>query len=148
MSGMKKTLEHYIQLVTLNVFVLPLTGYLTYMHFKPEASEFCTLGEVFNCDIVNKSIYAEIFGIPVSILGALTYLLLLAFAIRGKYRDQSKLIPWMTAIVAFGFFFSLRLTYIEAFVLHTWCMLCVISQIVIFLQLLIFLHLWKVTKKS
>lgn len=143
---MKKTLQSYIQLTTLNLFVIPVTIYLIVMHYKPEASEFCTFGESFNCDIVNKSIYAEIFGIPVSILGLLTYLLLLAFSIRGKFKDQTKLIPYMTAFVAIGFLFSLRLTYIEAFVLHTWCILCVISQIVIFLQLLIFTHLWKKTK--
>lgn len=144
---MEKTLQHYIQLVTLNIFMLPVTIYLIAMHYKPELSDFCTFGESFNCDIVNKSIYAEIFGIPVSILGLLTYIVLLIFSIRGKYKDQTKLIPYATAFVFVGVLFSLRLTYIEAFVLHTWCMLCVISQIVILLQLLIFTHLWKVTKK-
>lgn len=145
---MKKTLQHYIQLVTLNLFALPVTFYLIYMHFKPEASDFCIIGEAFNCDIVNKSIYAEMFGIPVAILGALTYVALLIFSIRGKYKDQTKLIPYATAFVAVGFLFSLRLTYIEAFVIQTWCLLCVISQIIIFLELLIFTHLWKITRKS
>lgn len=145
---MKKTLQSYIQLVTLNLFVLPVTIYLIYMHYKPEASEFCVLGEAFNCDVVNKSIYAEIFGIPVSILGAITYLLLLIFSIRGKFKDQSKWIPYATAFVGLGVLFSFRLTYIEAFVLQTWCLLCVIQQIVILLQFFIFLHLWKLTKKS
>jgi uncharacterized membrane protein len=145
---MKKTLQHYIQLTTLNLFVLPVTIYLIVMHYKPEVSEFCTFGETFNCDIVNKSIYAEIFGIPVSILGTLTYLLLLAFSIRGKFKDQSKLVPYVTAFVAFGVLFSLRLTYIEAFVLRTWCLLCVIQQIIILLQLGVMMSLWKLTKKS
>lgn len=145
---MKKTLESYIQLVTLNLFILPVTIYLIAMHYKPEISEFCTFGEAFNCDIVNKSIYSEIFGIPVAILGTITYLLLLAFAIRGRFKDQSKLVPYVTAFVAGGVAFSLRLTYIEAFVLHTWCILCVLQQIVILLQLGVLLHLWKITKKS
>lgn len=145
---MKKTLESYIQLVTLNIFILPVTIYLIAMHYKPEISEFCTFGEAFNCDIVNKSIYSEFFGIPVAILGTITYVLLLLFALRGKFKDQSKLVPYVTAFVAGGVLFSLRLTYIEAFVLHTWCMLCVIQQVVILLQLGVLLKLWKITKKS
>ena len=145
---MKKTLNHYIQLVTLNLFMIPITISLISMHYKPELSDFCVYGETFNCDIVNKSIYSEMFGIPVALFGLITYLLLLAFAVRGKYKDQTKLIPYATIFVVFGVLFSLYLTYIEAFVLRTWCMLCVISQVVIFLQMLIFIHLWKITKKS
>ncbi len=145
---MNKTLKHYILLVTLNVFVLPITLYLVFMHYKPEASEFCTLGDRFNCDIVNKSIYADFLGMPVAILGVITYFLLLIFAIRGKYKEQKKLLPYVLIFVFLGFLFSLRLTYIEAFVLRTWCLLCVIQQFVILFELIVLIHLWNITQKS
>lgn len=145
---MKKTLLHYWSLIVLNLMALPITFYLTYMHFKPEASDFCVISEAFNCDIVNKSIYADIFGIPVSILGALTYLALLVFSLRGLKKDQTKLMPYVTAFVFVGFLFSLRLSYIEAYVLRTWCIFCIASQIIIFLELLVFTHLLKLSKKS
>ena len=37
--------------------------FLTYEHFVPEASKFCTFGASFDCGIVNKSPYATLDGI-------------------------------------------------------------------------------------
>lgn len=145
---MPKFKKHYRALTVLNALAIPITGYLTYMHFKPEASDFCNVGEAFNCDIVNKSIYAEIFGIPVAILGLITYLLLLAFSIRGLKKDQSKLIPWVFAFVSGGLLFALYLTGIEAFVLKTWCLFCVAQQIIILIQWGVFVDLFRKTRKS
>ena len=113
--------------------------YLVYMHFKPSQYELCTFGESFDCDIVNKSIYAEFLDVPVSIWGLLTYALLFAFFIyawkQPKEKLTKKLLPYVLAFVAFGVVFSLRLTYIEAFVLYAWCIFCVIQQILILLLL-------------
>lgn len=143
-----QALKRQATLVILNLIAIPVTGYLTYMHFDEEASDFCNFGASFDCDIVNKSPWSELFGIPVAILGLITYMILLFFAIRGLCKDQSKLIPYLTLFVAGGVAFSLYLTYIEAFVLETFCIFCVIQQIIILIQLVIYASLWKLTKKS
>ncbi len=36
--------------------------FLTYEHFSPEASKWCTFGSSFDCGIVNKSPYANLDG--------------------------------------------------------------------------------------
>jgi uncharacterized membrane protein len=129
---------------------LPLTAYLTYAHFKEEASSFCNFGESFNCDIVNQSEYSELFGIPVSILGFLTYLLIVVLACytrstlkpgkRGKY-SPATLVKALAVITGGGTAFSLYLTYVEAFILMTWCVLCVAQQILVFIMFMISISL-------
>jgi len=145
---MQKNKIIYYCLIALNLIILPMVAFLIYAHFKPEATDFCTLGEQWRCDVVNKSIYSTIFGIPVAIPGLLTYLALLGFSIRGLKKDQTKLIPYALAFVGFGVLFSLYLTYVEAFILHTYCIFCVAQQLVILIQFGLFAYLFKITRKS
>ena len=65
--------------------------YLTYLHFTPEASTICQLGEAFDCDKVNKSVYSTFFGIPVAIMGSGYYIGMLIF---------SALFSWNTKLFA------------------------------------------------
>jgi uncharacterized membrane protein len=132
---MESTKTRYRWLVGLNLVAVLATIYLTYAHFKPSASEVCNFSEQWNCEIVNQSIYSEIFGIPVSILGFITYALLTAFALRGLKRSQAKLLPWVLAGTVGATGFALYLTGIETFVLKTYCIFCVVQQVIILLDL-------------
>lgn len=140
--------KHYIALIILNALAIPVTLYLSYLHYEPDASDICVLSEKWNCSIVNKSIYAELFGIPVSILGFVAYVAFLAFAIRGLKHNQNKLVPYFLLAVAGGTAFALYLTGIEAFVLQTFCLFCVIQQILILIELGVATHLYSLIKKS
>jgi len=94
-------------------------------HYGTDKSSFCDLSETINCDIVNRSEYSTLLGIPVALIGVLGYLALLVLAT--FYRQHSstpRLLLW-GAIV--GLVFALYLTYIEGFVLSTWCILCLSS---------------------
>ena len=145
---MESTKTRYRWLVGLNLVAVLATIYLTYAHFKPSASEVCNFGEQWNCEIVNQSIYSEIFGIPVSILGFITYTLLTAFALRGLKHPQPKLLPWVLAGTVGAAGFALYLTGIEMFVLKTYCVFCVVQQVIILLDLGIFTSLTLHRKKS
>ena len=139
--------KHYTALVVINIFAMATALYLTWAHFKPSLTEFCVFGEWWNCDIVNKSIYSEILNIPVAILGLVAYTAFLIFSIRGLFRDQRKLIPYFLFVVTGGTLFALYLTGIETFVLRTYCLFCVIQQILILIELNIVVNLYKHTKK-
>ena len=99
-------------------------------HYSPSKTSFCDFGEDFNCDIVNKSEYSTILGVPVSLIGIVGYAGLLAFATVYRSRPNSPKIIFCGALA--GLLFALYLTYIEAFVLSTWCILCLSSFFVIF----------------
>ena len=125
----------------LSILGMILATYLTYNHYKVDAESFCSISQVINCDIVNKSIYAEIFGIPVAILGFLTYLFFAAVSLLLlNYSDFEKTysrittydLHWLVFFVAIiGVGFSLWLTYVEAYLLKTWCPLCVLSLLLL-----------------
>lgn len=60
----------YTAMLLLSLAALLVTGILVSIHFQPsETGSFCNINDYWNCDRVNKSIFAEIFGIPVSFLG-------------------------------------------------------------------------------
>jgi vitamin-K-epoxide reductase (warfarin-sensitive) len=94
-------------------------------HYAKSATSYCEFGEKFNCDIVNRSEYSSVAGIPVSLIGVAGYglLLMLSTLCRSRPDTPTRL---LTAAAA-GLVFALYLTYIEAYVLTTWCILCLTS---------------------
>ncbi len=99
-------------------------------HYSTSTTSFCDFGENFNCDIVNKSEYSSILGVPVALIGILGYLALLALATIYRRREDAPAILFGAA--AAGLVFALYLTYVEAFILTVWCVLCLSSLFLIF----------------
>jgi len=98
-------------------------------HYAKSASSYCDLGESFNCDIVNRSTYSVVLGLPVALIGIIGYAMLLALST--LYRAKAET-PAMLLIAALGgLAFALYLTYLEAFVLAVWCLLCLTSLVLI-----------------
>jgi vitamin-K-epoxide reductase (warfarin-sensitive) len=94
-------------------------------HYAKSATSFCELGEKFNCDIVNRSEYSEIMGIPVAGIGVVGYGILLGLSSYYRARTETPLL--LLAVAAAGLVFALYLTYVEGYVLTTWCVLCLTS---------------------
>ncbi len=100
-------------------------------HYAKSATEFCDFSQKFNCDIVNRSEYSEVQGIPVAAIGVLGYAVLFSFSTFWNSRAETPNRLLAASIAGLGF--ALCLTYIEAYELKTWCILCVASQVLIFL---------------
>lgn len=86
------------------------------------------------CDVVNNSVYAKIYGVPVAFLGLAGYLVLLALALAAlaaSASTQRKLLTASFVLALAGFAFSGYLTYIELFVLEALCNWCVASAALI-----------------
>jgi vitamin-K-epoxide reductase (warfarin-sensitive) len=101
-------------------------------HFGTSKTSFCDFGQAFNCDLVNRSRYSTVVGVPVALIGVLGYLLI--FALGTIYRSKAET-PVLLAIASLlGLAFSLYLTYIEKFVLTAWCILCISSLALITIE--------------
>jgi vitamin-K-epoxide reductase (warfarin-sensitive) len=100
-------------------------------HYAKSASEFCDFSQKFNCDIVNRSEYSEVQGIPVAAIGVLGYVTL--FFLSTFWNSRVTTPNRLLAASIAGLGFALYLTYVEAYALKTWCILCVASQVMIFL---------------
>jgi len=94
-------------------------------HYAKSATEFCDFSQKFSCDIVNRSEYSTIQGIPVAGIGVVGYAALFVLASFWKSRVDTPNRLLGAAIA--GLAFALYLTYIEAYELMTWCILCLIS---------------------
>ncbi|MFZ0480045.1 MAG: vitamin K epoxide reductase family protein [Terriglobales bacterium] len=94
-------------------------------HFAKSKTAYCDIGEAFNCDIVNRSEYSSILGIPVALIGMLGYLALGALATIYRKRHETPALLFGGA--AAGLAFALYLTYVEAHILGVWCILCLSS---------------------
>lgn len=102
-----------------------VSGISLQRHYAKSATQFCDLSQKFSCDIVNRSEYSSILGIPVAGIGVAGYATLFLYATYLRSRPET---PNRLLVMTFvGLVFALYLTYIEAHVLETWCILCLIS---------------------
>jgi len=102
---------------------------------------FC--GNSISCDLVLKSAYSAIAGVPVTFLGLLAYLILLIITLlRGhvvKYHDANiRLATYGISLT--GFLYSGYLTYIQIFVLGAMCVWCLISMVLITIIFIMTIH--------
>lgn len=130
MKSKNKATNTKITLPRIIIGLLSLAGlgimiYLTYIHFA-EASSFCDLSETVSCDVVTTSIYSEIFGIPVSIMGLGYFALTLLLTLFGKGKGIFQAIFFLTLFVLIP---SYYLTALEAFVIKAFCILCEASKL-------------------
>jgi len=100
-------------------------------HYGTSQTNYCDFGTSFNCDIVNRSVYSTVLGVPDALIGILGYAVLLGLAT--FYRTKAEAPFLLLAASTAGLGFALYLTYIEKFVLATWCILCLSSLSLIFL---------------
>jgi uncharacterized membrane protein len=131
--------------VLLSIALLASGGVLVssvslYHHYGSSATSYCDIGENFNCDIVNRSTYSTIAGVPVAAIGIMGYLATLMLAT--VYRSKAG-VPAVLAVASLaGLAFALYLTYIEGFVLAAWCVLCLSSLALIFSIAVLSSTLW------
>ncbi len=133
-SGSIASLDRTTKILFATVAVLALAGVIVsaislQRHYAKSDTQFCDLGQKFNCDIVNRSEYSEIIGIPVAAVGIAGYA---ALFVLGTFQRRSAHTPVrLLSASLVGFAFALYLTYIEDHVLRTWCILCLISLVLI-----------------
>lgn len=142
-------------LIIVSVLAILVSSYLLYTHYSKEETKWCNITEGFNCDIVNKGEYSTIDGpinhilgtylnipIPNALISILVFLFILIssmFIYKNKplYNiSTKKLLKVIKILLIISFIYALYLVYIEAYVLMTWCILCLALDILIILALI------------
>jgi uncharacterized membrane protein len=95
------------------------------------------------CGTVTRSEYAEIFGIPVALLGSGYYLTMLILGMIYAQRHDRRLISVMTLLSTIGFFASVRFVYLQLVVLNAICVYCMASAVSSTILWIIALILWR-----
>ena len=107
-----------------------IAGYLTYVHYAG-LQPICGISH--GCETVQTSRYASLLGVPVALLGLISYLLI--FASLCLRDDRTQLAGYALVVIAFAF--SAYLTYREVFTIHAICTWCVSSAVVFTLLLIV-----------
>jgi len=128
--------EHGKRILFVAVAVLSLVGIVDsaialQRHYAKSDTAYCDFSQRFSCDIVNRSQYSTVLGIPVAGIGVAGYGVLLVLSTFWRSRPETPNRLLGAAII--GLVFALYLTYIEAYALTAWCILCLISLSLIFL---------------
>lgn len=124
--------DQNLRIITIILAIIGLADsiYLTAIKVTNTAA-FCLPG-LGDCETVNNSRFSEIFGVPIALLGAFAYAVILLIL----YLDNKK--SFFTAngglllfgISLAGVLYSAYLTYVEIAVIHAICPYCVVSAVV------------------
>lgn len=122
-----------LAIIALALLGLGVSAYLAYEHY---CAPIICIGS--GCAIVGQSVYCEIFGLPLSVLGLFCYCVILGLAL-GSLRAENPLLDYLHlgifGLALTGMIFSAYLTYLEFAVIQafcTWCMTSAVTITVIF----------------
>jgi uncharacterized membrane protein len=119
-----------IALLVLSLLGTGISGYLVYAHYF-KIDPVCLPGAP--CEVVLTTRYADMWGVPLSLLGMLMYLGLVVLnvwqLVKGEKAGLAAAGVYSLALA--GTLFSLYLLYLEAFVIHGYCTWCLASGVVI-----------------
>lgn len=120
------------------VSCLSLAEYFHIQRSGLEEPSFCAINEFINCDTVNASSYASMFGVPTAAWGLMFHIAMLAFLLFVRFSKQPKnsSVTFAWGLALFGFAWSMRMAYISVFVLNALCITCIASYIINTLLLL------------
>jgi uncharacterized membrane protein len=119
--------------IRLSTFIAGGIGLLDalYLSWSKLANQQVICGTYKGCETVNSSPYAEIGGIPIALLGAGAYIVILALLYmegRGEFWQENGPLAIFVVSLA-GTLYSAYLTYLEIAVIHAVCLYCVTSAI-------------------
>jgi len=110
-------------IIFLSTFGLFDAGYLTYEAFTGGVVPCSLTG---GCETVLSSQYADIYGIPISLIGMLFYATALILAVN-IYYGNTKAFNFLLVISSIAFIVSIVLVYIQFFVIEAVCVYCLTS---------------------
>lgn len=105
--------------------------YLTYKYyslkFGLDGSSACNISELFNCDIASTSKYADIFGVPMALLGAITHLIISILLINGltEAKDLKRPFHYGVLLSLFSVGISIIMGTISILFLSAYCPFCI-----------------------
>jgi uncharacterized membrane protein len=116
--------------LVLSLVGLVAAGYLAYVE-AIQATAFC--GPIGDCNAVQQSAYAKLFGIvPLAALGLAGFALIAGLWILRRFqRGQTAVLldQAIFALALFGTLFSTYLTFLEPFVIGATCLWCIASAV-------------------
>jgi len=103
---------------------------------------------VSGCDLVTTSAYSIFLGIPVALFGAAYYFSILVLSLAFLDFKKNYLLWAVIVLSPLGFSFSLVFTFIQAFVIKSYCFYCLLSALDSTLIFLTAVWFWRKTRRN
>lgn len=118
----------FAMILILSLAGLALASYQTQIHF---AENDYACGVADSCNLVTKSKYSELFGIPAAIIGVAGFAGLAGLSILGAAgrMNTKATFKFLFGLSTIGMAFVAYFVYIELFKVHAICNLCTCSHI-------------------
>ncbi|PSN86606.1 hypothetical protein B9Q03_11595 [Candidatus Marsarchaeota G2 archaeon OSP_D] len=115
-----------LQLLALGLSLLGLgvSAYLTAQSFNSHIPLSCPSTGIINCAKVTTSTYSHILGVPVALLGAIWFIVIIALVLLDL---NWALLPFWTL----GLVFVAYLVFTEVFLIHSICVYCTAVHITV-----------------
>jgi uncharacterized membrane protein len=131
-------MDHKLRITSIVLAMIGLVDSL-YLTWIKLSGQYAICGPVGDCESVNSSSYAELAGIPIALLGAGAYLIMLMVLVleprNDTWAEYGPLAVFGISLV--GVLYSAYLTYLELAVIHAICPYCVLSAVVLLLLLVV-----------
>lgn len=124
--------------------------YLSISHYRVYTDmtyrSFCAVTKSINCDTVSQSPFAVMLGMPLPVWGVLGYVFVLLLMGLAQSKNNERKHLWsLIFMVSTGFsLHSLVLAYISTFIIHSYCIMCILSYCVNFLLMF---YSWLIHKR-
>jgi len=141
-----------ILFIILTIIWIWISSYLTYIHFS-DNSIYCapinnlsylnSVNDWSSCDSVLQSSYSKIFNIPVSIFWIFFYITTLIIFLLTLFKNiihSEKILLFLTSIWVL---FSLYFSYLQLFVIDSFCTYCFTSASITVILFLVSLYYFK-----
>ncbi len=118
---------------------LGVSAYLAFSHYRvhadPGYQSFCALSKAINCDTVSQSPYSVWWGLPLAVWGMAAYSLLTLLVIfAGRDPARKRRLWTILFIIAFSCsLISIGFAGVSAFLIGSWCILCIATYGINFL---------------
>jgi uncharacterized membrane protein/protein-disulfide isomerase len=137
------------------VFLTAMVGffdsiYLAVSHYRNYTDigyqSFCAISKSMNCDTVSQSPYSIFLSVPVPIWGIIGYAFLLVLILYSwpKAADRKRVWSLLMVLVLAFCVYAIILAGISTFLIHSYCIMCILSYAVSFL---ILYYCWIIRKR-
>ncbi len=137
--------RHFIIVYLISFIGLIICVYLTYLHLgvlsgSLTEKSFCDVSDMISCEAVSASTYAEIGGIPISLIGGIVYVIIISLSVFGISMKNGFAVDSMKQIFLISLLsicFDIYLAVVSIFILKSICLLCCLTYIINLVNLIL-----------
>lgn len=128
-------------------------AYLARLHYLlklglSEGPSVCNINDKVNCDVVSLSKFSSLFEVPLASWGALTHVvfcLLIVISLIGLANNPRRLQRLALLLSLFIFAMSMVMGFISTFLLHAFCLFCIVAY---GLSIVMLFAMWKAVRDT